>query len=166
MEAKMHFARLARSAAFLLLMVGFALPAQAQNNKPIRSGNFFEDRAGTQGGDFVVLKFAQTPTDKFANITNVACQATTSSTQSLSNVVLLVGTHSVADDLSRHYYMLGGNVTEVTDGSSKLYSFMTNGILYKMGPGRFPSINLATTPSSAFASMAASCVIVGNLTDN
>jgi hypothetical protein len=44
----MLFPRFAQSAAaFALLIIGFVMPAHAQNNKQIISGTWYEDRAAT-----------------------------------------------------------------------------------------------------------------------
>jgi hypothetical protein len=164
----MHFSRFAQSAAALaLLTIGFAAPAHAQNNKPIISGTWYEDRATNTGNSSdLALTFAQTPPDKFLNITNVSCEMGVSSTQALAYVRLYAGTSSGASDLGRPSSIRGNVSPETTgNGTTKFYSIVTNQIYYKMSAGRFPSISISTAYiSSPFVS--ASCVIVGNLTDD
>ena len=161
----MTFARVLQFAAFSALLAAFATPAQAQNNKPIRSGNWYEDRAsGSFNGTALTITFAQSPTDKFLNVTNVACSITTSSGQVMRDVVLYVGTTAGANDLGRGYSILG-NVVQRILSTQAFYNISANQILYKMGPGRYPSIGIDAPTGGSF-SVTGGCVIVGNLTDN
>jgi hypothetical protein len=166
MEAKMHFARLLKLTVLAVAAMVLAAPALAQNNKPIRSVDFYEDRASAlaNGQLGLALTFAQSPTDKFLNITNVACDIGVASTQSINTVTLFVGTASGQNDLGRTY-PIKGNTTPELVASTKQYSIVTNQVFYKMGPGRFPSIAMGGA-STGSASITANCVIVGNLTDN
>jgi hypothetical protein len=167
MESKMHFARFAKSAVLLLLILGFAAPVHAQNNKQIVSGDFYEDRASnTVNSSDLGLTFAQSPAGKFLNVTNVSCEIGVSSTQALAFVDLTVGTSTGAGDIGRPSSIRGNVSPETTgNGTTKFYSIVTNQIYYKMGSGKFPSISISTAyASSPFVS--ASCVIVGNLTDS
>ena len=164
----MLFPRFAQSAAVLfLLVIGFAAPIHAQNNKQVISGTWYEDRAAmlvSTSNNSVTLTFAQTPTNQFLNITNVSCNITTTSSQIINVMTLVAGTTSGAFDLNRPYE-IKGNVTPETSGTSKTYSIVTNQIYFKFGPGRFPSI-VIDTESTGASSILARCVIVGNLTDN
>jgi hypothetical protein len=162
LEATMFF----KSAATLfLLTVGFAAPAHAQLNKQIISGTWYEDRAAaTNPSSTLTLTFAQTPTNQFLNITNVACTVVVDTTQAMSQITLFGGTTSGANDLGRSY-SLKGSATPETAGSAKYYSIVTNQVYYKFGPGRFPSIEI-DTQTTGTNSIIANCVIVGNLTDN
>jgi hypothetical protein len=166
LEATMLFSRFAQSAAALaLLTIGFAAPAHAQLNQPIVSGTWYEDRATvTSTGATFTVTFAQTPSDKFLNITNVSCLVQTTAPQLLGNATLLVGTTSGASDLNRPYVIMG-NSTPQTIGGLTYYPIVQNGIFYKFGPGRFPSIRIFTGPSTSPA-VGVECVIVGNLTDS
>lgn len=148
---------------FLLLAVSFAAPAHAQNNMPIRSGVFYEDRASSTSNGVVNLTFAQSPTDKFLNITNVACDIQLGANQALAYVEFNVGTTSGNPDLGRNYPLRGIVTPEIASNGAKYYSIVTNQIYYKMGPGRFPSI--AVTSASTQTAYA-NCIIVGNLSDN
>src|SRR5262249_27527843 len=112
----------------------------------------------------LVLTFAQSPTDKFLNITNIACDIQLSSSQVLQQVTLFVGTSSGNNDLFRPMSIRGNAIPEI-QGNDKTYSIVTNQIFFKVGPGRFPSIDIFTT-SAASPLVVANCVIVGNLTDN
>jgi hypothetical protein len=163
----MLFSRTVKSAAALLLLtIGFAAPAHAQNNNQIISGTWYEDRAnGANSSTEIILTFAQTPTNQFLNVTNVACTVDVSPNQAISVMTLVAGTTTGADDLHREY-AIKGNTTPETAGAFKWYSIVTNQIYYKFGPGRFPSILIDSVVSSGSASLQASCVIVGNLTDN
>jgi hypothetical protein len=165
-EAKMHFARFISSAALLLLTFSFVAPVHAQNNKPITSGTFYEDRASASNtnSSLFTLTFAQSPTNKLLNITNVSCSATVSSDQTISLITLFVGTASGQNDLGRPY-SIKGSATPETIGPYKFYSIVTNQIYYKMGFGRYPTIQIGTLSTNSY-STDASCVIVGNLTDN
>jgi hypothetical protein len=162
----MLFSRFAKSAAALLLLtIGFAAPVHAQSNKQIISGTWYEDRAsGSNSSSVLLLTFAQTPANQFLNVTNVSCFITVGSSQILSNVTLLAGTTSGAEDLGRTYSIKGSAVPE-TLVSSKYYSVVANQIYYKFGPGRYPSIEIDIPTTGAFSGNA-SCVIVGNLTDS
>jgi len=162
----MLFSRLAQSAAALaLLTIGFAAPAHAQQNKQIVSGTWYEDRAsGEIGTADLTLTFAQTPTDQFLNITNVSCNVNVKSTQVLDEVYLQAGTTLGQADIGRPYE-IKGNVTPETSNGFKFYSIVQNGIFYKFGPGRFPSI-LFDAMSTGASNIQANCTIVGNLTDN
>ncbi|MBR0685316.1 hypothetical protein JQ594_05275 [Bradyrhizobium manausense] len=163
----MSFSRFVQAAAVSLLLIGaFALPAHAQANNPIRSGNFYEDRAlGTSNSLVLLLTFAQSPTDKFLNITNVSCKVTlNTSTQVLTDAFINVGTSRGANDLNRTYSILGNTVQRVVNSQS-LYSITADQIFYKVGPGRWPSIEI-DAGSATGGVFVSSCVIVGNLTDN
>jgi hypothetical protein len=167
MEAQVHFPRFVQSAAAsALLIIGFNASAQAQNNQQITSGTWYEDRASfsTITSTNLQLTFAQTPASQFLNITNVSCNVTVNSTQVINEMVLMAGTTSGGGDLNRQYE-IKGNVTPETIDTAKIYSIVTNQIFYKFGPGRFPSI-LIVAGSTGSSSIAANCVIVGNLTDN
>jgi hypothetical protein len=166
MEVEMLFSHPAKSAfALLLLTIGFAAPARAQNNKQIISGTWYEDRASAQNTSSpLVLTFAQTPSNQFLNITNVSCAVGVTSAQIIFGMSLLAGTTSGQNDLGRPYSVLGAATTQTTS-TAKYYSVVTNQIYYKFGPGRFPSIEIDTETSGS-TSIVANCVIVGNLTDN
>jgi hypothetical protein len=77
---------------------------------------------------------------------------------------LNAGTTPGANDLGRPY-PLKGNTTPETLGSFKYYSIVTNHIYFKFGPGRYPSIEIDTQSTGSLFTDA-TCVIVGNLTDN
>jgi hypothetical protein len=168
LEAKMLFSRFAQTAAALLLLtIGLAAPAHAQNNQPIRSGNYYIDQAAQTVSDFSVnLTFAQTPTDKFTNITNISCATFTKAPQIVQAVYLFVGSTSGVNDLGR-FYQIGGSVPspEVAADGSKQYTVNVNGMNFKLGPGRYPTIHV-TAPTSGTASITSNCVITANLTDN
>jgi hypothetical protein len=167
-----HFFGVARFAAVLFFsFVGFAAsPVHAQNNKPVRSGNFYEDRASgsnTALSPDVSLTFAQSPPDKLFNITDVACDIRVLGGQVLASVTLLVGTASGTNDLGRPYPIRGNAIPEIRPQGTKYYSLVTNQIFYKVGPGRYPSITIHTdNDGSSLPSVIANCVIVGNLTDD
>jgi hypothetical protein len=166
LEATVLFSRLAQSAAALLLLtIGLAAPVHAQQNKQIISGTWYEDRAvGFSSTTSLFLAFSQTPPDKFLNITNVSCSVTVQPGQAVSYILLSGGTTSGNNDLGRPY-SLKGNATPETVGQLKYYSIVQNGIFFKFGPGRFPSIEFDTASTGSLTT-GASCVIVGNLTDN
>jgi hypothetical protein len=152
-------------AALVLLTIGFAAPALAQNNKQIISGTFYEDRASSSVNfTNLNLTFAQTPANQFLNITNVSCNVTVNATQIINEMALIAGTTSGGGELGRQYE-IKGNVAPETLAGSKIYSIVTNQIFYKFGPGRFPTI-LIVAGSTGSASVSANCVIVGNLTDS
>jgi hypothetical protein len=150
--------------ALALLTISFAAPAHAQSNKQIISGTWYEDRATNSGFGNLVLTFAQTPANQFLNVTNVSCWVDLTSSQVMTFLNLEAGTTSGQNDLGRSLSVRGTAIPE-TIGALKYYSIVQNGIFYKFGPGRFPSIEIdtATTGSN---SVQASCVIIGNLTDN
>jgi hypothetical protein len=161
----MLFARFARSAAVLLLLtIGFAAPVHAQQNKQVISGTWYEDRAqfGFTTNGVIFLSFAQTPSDKFLNVTNVSCFVNAAPAQTIAGIFLNAGTTSGATDIIRPFSLRGG-ITLETTSDTKYYGILANQIFYKYGPGRFPviEIDLQSTGSSL-----AQCVIVGNLTDN
>jgi hypothetical protein len=162
----MLFSRTVKSAAAsLLLTIGFLAPAHAQNNKQIISGTWYEDRAtSSNNSSILVLTFTQTPGNQFLNITNVSCNVEIGSTQAITAMNLYAGTTSGGSDLGR-FYEIKGNVTPETIGGPKFYSIVANGIFFKFGPGRFPSIQVNTATTGGFAN-AAQCTIVGNLTDS
>jgi hypothetical protein len=164
----MLLSRFAQSAAALLLLtICVAAPVHAQQNKQIISGTFYEDRAtpinsSTTGN--LILTFAQTPANQFLNITNVSCLVEQLTAQTLTVMSLNAGSTSGAEDLGRPYYILGSAVP-VTGGGTKFYSIVQNGMFYKFGPGRFPSIEIDSFSTGSFSTFA-SCIIVGNLSDN
>jgi hypothetical protein len=139
----MFFSRFAQSAAALaLLTIGLAAPAHAQQNKQIISGTWYEDRAiANTSTNTLTLTFAQTPANQFLNITNVACKVNVTSAEVIDGMTLLAGTTLGAFDIGR-YYEIKGNVTPEILGANKFYSIVQNGIFYKFGPGRFPSIEI------------------------
>lgn len=160
-----EFAKVA--AAGLLLGLAFAAPAHAQNNKQIISGTYYEDQAtnpGVSSGN-ATLTFAQTPANKFVNVTHVACDVFVTSAQVLTLLRLQVGTTSGASDLGRSYPIKNTpNAPEVVQ-SGKVYSVVTDQIFFKIGPGRFPSIFIVAV-GSATNSVAPNCFIVGTLSDD
>jgi hypothetical protein len=162
----MLFSRFAKSAAALFLAtIGFAAPVHAQQNKQIISGNWYEDRASAVSSTgSLILTFTQTPANQFVNFTNISCYISLFSGQVLTGVFLYAGQTPGSDDLGRAYNVRG-NVTPESIGTGKFYSVVTNQIFYKFGPGRFPSIEIDTQTTGSTATNA-SCVIVGNLTDN
>jgi hypothetical protein len=160
--------RFAQSAvASLLLTIGLAAPVHAQQNKQIISGTWYEDRAtGTNNStNILVLSFAQTPTNQFLNVTNVSCSISLSNVQGLLGMFLEVGTTSGNSDLGRSYSIRGNATFETVGGGEKFYSIVTNQVFFKMGPGRFPTIEIDTQSTGVFSSEA-TCVIVGNLSDS
>jgi hypothetical protein len=162
----MLFSRVTKPAvASLLLIIGFAAPVHAQQNNPVVSGTFYEDRAvsSSLSTDQLVLTFAQTPANQFLNITNVSCAVTTDTVEVMSVMILYSGTTSGSKDLNRPY-SIKGNATFETLAPTKYYSIVQNGIFYKVGASRFPSIEIDTVSNGASA-ITANCVIVGNLTD-
>jgi hypothetical protein len=167
----MLFSRLIKSAAALaLLTIGFAAPVHAQQNKPIISGTWYEDRAtNNMNGPAVVLtlSLAQAPTNQFLNITHVSCTIQTGLTTALTDVALQAGTSSGASDLNRPMSVRGSVIAE-TGVNNKFYSIVTDQIFYKVGLGKFPSIVVsAATPSGTGANgIEASCTIVGSLSAN
>jgi hypothetical protein len=163
----MLFPRFAQTAAAsLLLTIGVAAPVHAQQNKQIISGTWYEDRASNSNSasPSLTLTFAQTPTDKFLNITNVSCAVQTNSQQVIALMALYAGTTSGADDLGRPYSIMGSPIPQTTN-TTNFYSIVQNGVFYKFGPGRFPTIEIDTQTTGSFSTFA-NCVIVGNLTDN
>ena len=167
LDLEMRFARLAEFAAALLpFALAFAAPVHAQSNKPIISGTWYEDRASLSlSSSSVVLTFAQTPADKFLDVTHVACEILTLPAQYLAIVSLNAGSTSGSTDLGRPM-SIRGNTTFEASNSTKYYSLVNDQILYKFGPGRFPSIRIGTAYNSGNASVSANCVIVGELKDN
>jgi hypothetical protein len=164
----MLFSRFAKSAATLaLLTIGLSAPALAQNNKQIISGSWYEDRArpGNVGGGTVKLTFTQTPANQFLNVTNVSCHIAGTPDTVIDAIQLYAGQTSGANDLGRTYYISGSTPPE-TSGSTKYYSVVTNQIYFKLGPGRYPTIEVDATSASNSYDTFASCIIVGNLTDN
>jgi hypothetical protein len=164
----MLFSRFTQSAAALaLLTIGFAAPAHAQNNKQIISGTWYEDRARPSniGGGTVKLTFTQTPSDQFLNITNVSCHITGTPDTVIDDIQLYAGTTSGANDLGRNYYISGSTPPE-TSSSTKFYSVVTNQVFFKLGPGRFPTLEIDLVSASNSFDTIANCTIVGNLTDN
>src|SRR3954469_1497889 len=102
----MRFAQSAKSAAaWLVFGLAFAAPAHAQNNKQIVSGTYYEDQATNPGvsSGVATLTFAQTPANKFTNVTHVACDMFVGSNQVLTLLRLQVGTSPGATDLGRSY---------------------------------------------------------------
>lgn len=166
LEVEMRFSKFSQyAAASVLFALVFAAPTYAQNNKPIIAGTFYEDRASYSNVNtsHLFLTFAQTPTDKFLNVTNVSCNVNVGSTQIINLMDLFVVTGQ--NDLGRPY-SIKGSATSETVNFSKYYSIVTNQIYYKMGPGRYPSIVIDTISSNSSFSIAADCVIVGELKDN
>ncbi|MBR0720709.1 hypothetical protein [Bradyrhizobium manausense] len=164
----MYSVRIAKFAVTLLLFtIALAAQAHAQNNKQIISGTFYEDRAtNAANSTLLFLTFLQSPANKYLNITNVSCRIFTGSQQVLEDVTLFVGTTSGNDDLGRDY-SVRGNVSPQTLTNASFYSIVTNQIYYKMGPGRFPTVRIdAGVATNIQVIIEASCVLVGNLTDN
>lgn len=154
--------------ALLLLSVSIAAPGWAQNNKQIISGTWYEDQAATPSvaSGTATLTFAQTPANKFLNITHVACDIFVNSGQVLVLVRLQVGTSPGASDLGRSYPIKSTpNAPEAVLGV-KLYSVVTDQIFYKIGPGRFPSIYITSLANSGSSLINPNCFIVGNLSDD
>jgi hypothetical protein len=169
LEAKMLFSRFIKSAvAFLLLTIGLAAPAYAQFNKPISSGNWYEDRASgsASNNQNLYLSFAQAPTDKFLNITRVSCLIATATNQAIVGVwVSGASTPNLANDVNRQQY-LAVNLPAELAGPNKYYT-LNQATYLKLGPGRYPSMMIETALASGTTStIAADCAIVGDLSDN
>lgn len=166
----MHFGRFAYSAFVVaLLVMGVKTDAaHAQQNKPIRSGTWYEDRAIlTQGTSVLTLAFAQTPTDKFLNVTHVACVITTSSNKAVTLVMLSGGTTSGGNDLDRPYFLLGALTGPATVNNFKYYGLTTDAVFMKYGPGRYPTILVeADNLTSGLDSINVNCKLVGQLSDD
>ena len=162
----MRFAKYA--AALVLFVLVFAAPTYAQNNKPIISGTWYEDRAASQiqGSSGIVLTFAQTPANKFLDITHVTCSILTQPTQFLAFVTLNAGSTSGANDLGRPMSIRGNAASEAST-SIRYYSLVNDQIIYKLGPGRYPSILIGTALNGGGSpTLTVDCVIVGELKDN
>lgn len=159
--------RFARSAAVLLpFAVVLATPAHAQNNKPIISGTFYEDRASAVvNSSFVRLTLAQIPADKFLDVTHVACQIITQPTNFLALVNLQAGSTAGSTDRGRPMSIRGNTIAEGSN-STKYYSLVNDQILYKFGPGRYPSIEIGVVFDTGGVLINADCVIVGELKDD
>lgn len=155
-------------AAVLLFALASAAPAHAQQNKQIISGTWYEDRAfgfGNPNND-LLLTFTQTPANKFLNITLVTCSITSYNNQLLADVILQTGTQSGYTDTARPQSVRGAASTQT--GIYNYYSVVTQ-TYYKVGPGRFPGLEIqapysAVSNTSAFIN--AHCTIVGELSDN
>jgi hypothetical protein len=163
------FAKLATT--LVLATVGCVASADAQSNKPIRSGTWYEDQAlnnvSSSAATSFLLTFAQTPTDKFLNVTNVSCLVQINPELALRTLTLFVGTTSGATDLGRGYNIRPNGPGD-TVGLVKVYSVVTGEVFFKMGAGRYPSIiaNSEVVSGSATPHVILGCTIVGNLTDN
>lgn len=165
----MRFARLCQLAAALLLLgVSVATPALAQNNKQIISGTYFEDRAWNvaTGNSSMTFTFSQTPTNKYVNVTNVSCIVATYSSQMMPYAQLQVGTAPGQSDLGRNYTLR--SISPITNANGyNYYSVGVDGMFFKLGPGRFPSIIVfSTIPSSGGLYLYADCTITGTLSDS
>jgi hypothetical protein len=161
----MRFARLA--ATLLFSLIAYQGTAHAQNNKPIRSGNWYEDRASSSGSYTVNLNFAQGPSDKLLNITRVSCDVYTPLALVLAHVSLGGSTASGSGDLGRSQSIRGVSSPEISS-STRYYSIVTDSYL-KLGPGRYPFIQFATAASGVgptASNVVADCTIVGNLSDD
>jgi hypothetical protein len=164
----MLFSRFAQSAAALaLLTTGFAAPANAQNNKQIISGTWYEDRASitdASNGNAFYVSFSQTRSDKFLNVTNVSCLVQVNTTTTVGELTLHTGSTYGKIDIDRPYTL--GSGTTQTVISTRFASVVQNGIFYKFGPGRFPTIYIYSESSNNTFASVYGCTLVGNLTDN
>ncbi|MBR0835196.1 hypothetical protein JQ612_18580 [Bradyrhizobium manausense] len=164
----MHFDRFAKFIALFMLMLGLAAPAYAQNNKPIRSGTWYEDQASLVGGSSQTLTLAQSPTDKFLNITHVACLISVPNgptIQPVIDVFLTVGSTSGANDLGRKQHFLN-TTNQAFVKAVAYYTIITDAVFFKVGPGRYPSIRISTDTAQTPIALTSECTIVGNLTDD
>lgn len=162
----MNFARYVTFAALLLSVVGSSLPARAQNNKQVISGTFYEDQAsGVATAQALLLKFVQTPANKFLNITNVNCNITTALSEVVADVRVQTGSVSGGNDLGRDH-SIRGTLSPETGSVYKYYGISNSAVYFKLGPGRYPSIYISTPTASAGSLFtAATCYIVGDLSD-
>jgi hypothetical protein len=163
----MNFAQIVTSAVNVLLVaIAIATPAHAQSNKPVISGTWYEDRATVSVANYykAVLTFAQTPANKFLDVTHVTCGIAIKPTQILSDVSLFGGSTSGSADLGRSM-TIRGNTTFEASSNYKFYSLVTDQVLYKFGPGRYPSIAIYTETTGSYY-ISGDCVIVGELKDN
>ena len=155
--------------AILATLIAISAPALAQNNRVVRSGNWYEDRANavTSTATELVLKFAQAPTDKFLNITRVFCAINTYGTQALGDVILDAATTSNATsaNLGRGQ-SLRGMMSEQQAYGSKYFSITATSYL-KLGPGRYPVITIqAPIDSGSNRFINGNCTIVGELSND
>lgn len=96
----------------------------------------------------------------------VACEINTGTGQVLALVTLHAGSTSGSVDLGRPA-SIRGNTSFEASSSNKFYLLVTNQILYKFGPGRYPAIRIYTENNSGGSLyVGASCVIVGELKDS
>ena len=156
------------AAAWLVFGLVFAGSAHAQNNKQIISGTYFEDQASSDAvsSGIATLTFTQTPTNKFVNVTHVACDIFVNSSQVLTMLRLEVGTSLGVSDLGRSYPIKNTPNTPEVLANGKVYSVVTDQLFFKIGPGRFPSIFIAAPQFSGAVSITPNCFITGTLSDN
>ena len=165
----MRFAPAVKSLAVILLFaLASAAPAHAQHNKQIISGTWYEDRAWAtpDPANNLFLTFTQTPANKFLNITLVSCSISTYNNQILADVILHTGTQSGYADLGRPQSVRGAASTQA--GVYNYYSVVSQ-TYYKVGPGRFPGLEIVAPPNSNSVPntfVNGNCTIVGNLSDN
>ena len=169
----MRFAPAVKSLAVILLFaLASAAPAHAQHNKQIISGTWYEDRAFSSSSPATdtFLTFTQTPANKFLNITLVSCSISSLSNQILADVILQVGSETA--DMGRPQSVRGAASTASNlPGFTNYYSVVSQ-TYYKVGPGRFPGLQILAPYASSSGSggyvnfVTANCTIVGNLSDN
>ncbi|MBR0686769.1 hypothetical protein JQ612_31560 [Bradyrhizobium manausense] len=165
----MRFSRFAQFAATLFLFaIALTAPGHAQGNKQIISGTYYEDRAShvSSGNSMITLTLTQTPTNKFVNITNVSCIVATFASQAFPYGQLQLGTAPGQNDIGRTYTLRG--ISPIPNaGGYNFYSVGVDGMFFKIGPGRFPSIALySTVPSSGGLYLWGDCTVTGTLSDS
>ena len=106
-------------------------------------------------------------TDKFLNITHVACDIHTALGWVLAHTTIGGSTNNgPTGDLGRTQTIRGSAAAEVSV-SFRYYPVVSDTFL-KLGPGRFPFITItsASTPNASPYEVSADCTIVGNWSDD
>ncbi|MBV8850874.1 MAG: hypothetical protein JOZ16_14965 [Methylobacteriaceae bacterium] len=145
----------------VLPLFGAADISHAQNNNPARSGTYYEDQAAgtTTSSSILYLSFAQLPSDKNFNLSNVGCLIR--STPAITQIYMKVGTTSGGQDLQRIAPISFTNV--VVDLSEHIYSFNSS-LYFKIGKSRFPTLLIDSASGTPY--IGATCTINGTLSDD
>jgi hypothetical protein len=146
----------------LLMYATLGCGAQAQLNKQVRWGNYYEDQAQASGGSSTTVNFAQTPSDKFLTVQTVTC-AINSSVKPLVGFFNLGATPGGRETGRMFALPVSGNYS-ITAGNQYYTNFVVS-TLFKSPGNRYISISIGGD-STTNGSMIVFCTIAGTLSDN
>ena len=146
----------------------FASGAASNSISVVRSGNYYEDHASVSCEKLYVncfVNFAQTPSDKFLTLTNVACF--TQSTNAPAQFWLSFSSATGSSPARQLFLPIApAAYVRMTFGSDYVYTLSFNiPVNFRMGISKLPYMNFFQLGSTTTTTFNMNCTITGELTD-